>query len=395
MSALLSLSVNVRAAKRVREGYPWVFGSDLHGSEGLASLAPGQLVHFAAPDSSIIATGYAHPKMQLLGRVLAPGRSVIDQAFFAEKFRAANEWRLQSFGGQPYYRLAHAESDGLPGLVIDRFGDTLAVQVNTAGMEALQESWLPALQELFAGHRIVLKNDSTGRTLENLPTQFEVIGAPLPENGRVQIVENDTKFWADLHEGQKTGWFFDQRPHRLWVAQQAKGRSIVDVFCHTGGFGFPAMVHGAAQATFVDASGPALALARDNAVLNGVDAKCNFIEGKAFDVLEQMQPHSFDIVCVDPPAFVKTKKDLAAGLKGYEKLARQAAPIVKPGGLLFYASCSSHPTENDMLQAIFAGVQKARRQAALVYVGTAGPDHPMHPQLPETRYLKAFGFRVL
>ncbi len=390
MTPILRIAVNSRASQRIRKGYPWVFRSDAMVNPDFTT--PGA-TQFTDSAGRVIATGYAHPKNQLMGRILALGERELDHAFFAEKFKTALAWRDLCFD-KPYYRLVHAESDGLPGLVIDRFGDSLVVQVNSAGMDALKDIWLPALHDVTAAHDIILKNDGNTRTLEGLKEEIEIYKGGIPGDGRVELIENDTKFYADVLEGQKTGWFFDQRPHRAWVANIAKNKTLIDVFCHTGGFGITALAKGAKQATFVDASGPAIELTKANAALNDVASKSEFIEGKAFDVLESMRGKQFDIVCVDPPAFIKTKKDMVTGLKGYEKLARLAAPLVKDGGVLFYASCSSHPSEQDILKAVMDGASKASCNTYLVYQGAAGPDHPMHPQLPETRYLKAFAFRV-
>lgn len=390
---MIKLSLNPRAARRVAVGYPWVFRSDILNPRELDGEEPAAVCLFCDEHGKGIATGYANPKTQLAGRVLALGEVALDQALFEGKFARALAWRQHCFAGQDHYRLVHAESDLLPGLVIDRFGETLVVQVNTAGMEILREAWLPALQAVVPVRNIVLKNDGNTRVLEGLGESIEVVQGEIPADGRVELVENGVRFLADLREGQKTGWFFDQRPHRAWLAGLSKDKSVIDVFCHTGGFGITAGMHGASEITFVDASAPAIELTRVNAALNGLEGKSSFVVGKAFEVLESLNTR-YDVVSVDPPAFVKTKKDLASGLKGYEKLARLAAPLVKPGGVLFYASCSSHPTEQDILDAVIGGCAKAKRQASLVYSGMAGMDHPMHPQLPETRYLKALGFRV-
>lgn len=384
-----------RAAQRVAHGYPWVFRSDITASGSLAGIDSGELVYFSDIKGKILATGYAHPQLQLAGRVLAKGKVTIDSLYFKHQFETALKWREGLFGTTQNYRLIHADSDGLPGLVIDRFESTLVVQINSAGMEKLRPIWLPVLQTIHGVDTIILKNDATTRQLEGLESNFEIACGTLPDNGRIIFSENNVKFYADIKEGQKTGWFFDQRPHRLWIAERAKNKTLIDVFSHSGGFGITSAVHGASQVTCVDSSALALNLAKDNASLNNVSNRCQFIEGKAFDVLEEISDKQFDIVCVDPPAFVKTKKDLAAGLKGYEKLAKLACPLVKQGGILFYASCSSHPTEEEMLKAITTGIAKTGRQAFLVYTGTAGADHPIHPMLPETRYLKAFAFRVL
>jgi 23S rRNA (cytosine1962-C5)-methyltransferase len=390
---MIQLILNPRAAQRVAQGYPWVFRSDVTNANVFTAETAGATCQFTDAKGTIIATGYAHPQTQLMGRVLATGNAKLDHDHFVWKFHQALSWRQQCFPGRDYYRLVHAESDGLPGLIIDRFGDTLVVQINTAGMEFLRETWLPALQQVTQVKNIILKNDGNTRELEGLPISIEVVQGNIPEDGRVELIENDVKFFADVKEGQKTGWFYDQRPHRAWLANLCKGKSVIDVFCHTGGFGITAGMNGASDVTFVDSSASAIELTRANAKLNGIEDKSTFIVGKAFDVLEGHGNH-YDVVSVDPPAFVKAKKDLASGLKGYEKLARLAAPLVHKGGVLFYASCSSHPTEKEILEAVTAGCAKANRHASLVYSGTAGPDHPVHPNLPETRYLKALGFRI-
>jgi len=395
MSAILKLVLGHRAAQRVTFGYPWVFRSDVVNAKDLGAFAPGQACVFANEQGRVIASGYAHPNTQLMGRVLATDEIKMNAAFFEQKFAQALQWRETCFD-QPYYRLVHSESDGLGGLVIDRFGDTLVVQINTAGMNALRETWLPALQKIVPVKNIIFKNDGNTRNLEGLEDNFEIVQGSLPDDGRVQLIENGTKFYADIKQGQKTGWFYDQRPHRAWLASLSKDKSVIDIFCHTGGFGITAGVKGGAkEVVCVDSSAAAIQLTIDNARLNDIEDKVTTIEGKAFDVMESLKNRTFDVVSVDPPAFVKVKKDLATGLKGYEKLARLAAPLVAKGGVMFFASCSSHPTEIEILDAVVTGCSKAKRQALLVYNGTAGMDHPVHPQLPETRYLKALGFRII
>lgn len=385
----ITLVLTSRAATRVAAGYPWIFRSDVTNASDLQNTA---VVHFANPGGRILGLGYAHPKNQLMGRVLSRDATAVDEGLFADKFRAAQNWRKLNFA-HDHYRLVHAESDGLPGLVVDRFGDTLVAQANTAGMDMLSPLWISALVNVTGATHLVLKNDGNTRTLEGLAEEIKTVRGSVPESGLVELLENDVRFYADVKQGQKTGWFFDQRPHRAWVAARAHGKRVADIFCHTGGFGITAGANGAAHITFVDTSSSAIALTRKNAELNKIVDKSTFIEGKAFDVLESMTDE-YDIMCVDPPAFVKVKKDMDAGLRGYEKLARLAVPRVADGGILFYASCSSHPTDDMVLNAVLNGAAKAGRAASLVYTGTAGPDHPMHPQLPETRYLKAFAFRI-
>ncbi|MBI3440493.1 MAG: class I SAM-dependent rRNA methyltransferase [Proteobacteria bacterium] len=225
---------------------------------------------------------------------------------------------------------------------------------------------------------------------------MRVVHGTIPSGG-IQIVENGTSFHVDVVEGQKTGWFFDQRENRAWVAQLAQGGSLLDVFCHTGGFGVTAGRAGAANITFVDSSAPALHMVEKNALLNGIEKKCQVIAGKAFEALENLVSarKKYDVVVLDPPAFIKSRKDTGAGLRGYMKLARLAAPLVQKGGVLFFASCSSHAGVNELSDSVTEGLAKSGRPFQLVKISGAAPDHPVHPLLPETAYLKGLTFRFV
>ena len=391
------IMLNPAAARRVAEGFPWVYKSDTAREQGTLVFDAGAEILFTDIQGREVGKGYANPACTLMGRVLTGAMDTsFDSAFFEKRFSDALTLR-QKFYDQPYYRLVHAESDRLPGLIIDRYGDVLVCQVNTAGMERLSEIFLPALDRVIAPKAIVLRNDTPARGQEGLASEVRLWKGSLPENGMVELLENGARFNADVMEGQKTGWFFDQRENRKWAATLAKGGSLLDVFCHTGGFGITAATMGATQVSFMDSSESALELARDNARRNGKEGICDFIHGKAFSKLEPLaaEGRRFDVVCVDPPAFIKSKRDFDSGLKGYEKLARIAAPLVKKGGFFFYASCSHHADHDTLSKAIVSGIGKAGCQAQLIRFSAAPPDHPVHPQLPETRYLKAFTFRIL
>ncbi len=387
--------LNKRATMRVVQGYPWIFRSDIENVKNHDDITPGSWVHFVDPKDQVLATGYLNPRCQLMGRVLIDGRHALDTGFFTQAFETARVWRENNLGQSRYCRLVHAESDGLPGLIVDRFGDVIVCQTNTAGMELLKPEWLPALIEVFKPATIIFKDDSSSRKTEGLAENWSVAHGSLPDKP-ITITENGTQFSVDVKNGQKTGWFYDQRPHRQWIAEKAQGKTMLDVFCHTGGFGVTAAKHGAASVTFVDSSAPAMQLVKQNMSLNDLKTPCVYEIGKAFDVMDKLkqQESQFDIVCIDPPAFVKSKNDLSAGLNGYMKLARQAALLTKPNGLLFFASCSSHPTLYELQNAVQQGFQQAKRAGSLAYYGTAGLDHPQHPLVPETGYLKALAFRI-
>lgn len=389
-----SVRIDERSVRRLKAGYPWVFRSEVINARESAALPPGQAVDFVRDKGDFVARGFFNAKPQLVGRVMTQSsKQKIDADFIHRLLRNALTLR-ETLYKQPFYRLVHAESDGLPGLIIDRYGDTLVCQVNTAGIEALFPDLEAALKELIKPAVIILKNDTSAREQEGLELYTKAIHGK-PQS--VKITENDTVFEVDVMEGQKTGWFFDQRENRAWVALLSQGRSMIDVFCHTGGFGVTAARHGAKNVTCVDSSVPALEMVRKNAAHNGVAEKVEAIEGKAFDVMEKMasQKMLYDVVAVDPPAFIKSRKDMSAGLKGYEKLAKLAAPLVAPKGYLFFASCSHHAAVSELNDYVSEGIAKSGRPFQLVRTAGAAPDHPVQPLLPETGYLKALTYRFL
>lgn len=396
MTNLPALRIDERSVRRLKLGYPWVFRSEIINAKEAQVLPAGELVDFVRDKGDFVARGFFNPKPQLVGRVLTlRPEQKIEKTFIFHQVESALRFREKLYK-QPFYRLIHAESDGLPGLIVDRYGDVIVAQVNTAGMDILWPHIESALKTFVKPKAIVLKNDTSAREMEGLEQGIRVVHGALPEKG-LQIIENETPFHVDVMEGQKTGWFFDQRDNRAWVAELAKEGSLLDVFCHTGGFGVTAGKAGAESVTFVDSSAPALEMAEKNAVLNGIQKKCQTIEGKAFDVMERLAHlgKPFDVVAVDPPAFIKSRKDMASGLKGYQKLARLAAPLVQKGGFLFFASCSHHAGVNELADAVTEGLAKSGRPFQLVKTAGAAPDHPVHPLLPETGYLKALTFRFL
>lgn len=396
MTALPSIRINEHSVRRVRLGYPWIFRSECVSANEVDAVAPGSIVNFTREKGEFVARGYFNPKPQLVGRVLTLKQEEnIERFFIYHLVENAIVYRDKLYG-QPFYRLIHSESDGLPGLIVDRYGDVVVCQINTAGIEALFPHIESALKSLLRPKAIVLRNDTAARELEGLEVKPAEVRGELP-TPLIEMHDGAAKFYVDVINGQKTGWFFDQRENRRWVSQLTRDGSLLDVFCHTGGFGIIAALGGAQGVTFLDSSSDALMMVDKNAELNGVAQKCQVIEGQAFEMLDKL-PHmgrKYDVVALDPPPFIKSKKDLHAGMKGYQKLVLKAAPLVERSGFLFLASCSHHAETRHLLEIVSGGLAKTGRPFQLIKISGASPDHPVHPMLPETGYLKALTFRFL
>ncbi len=312
---------------------------------------------------------------------------LVDEAFILKRLQVALQFRDRLYPN-PFYRWIHAEADCMPGLIIDRYGAHVVVQVNTAGMELLTPLIIKAIESLVSPSSILLQNMHSIRILEKLDLYQRFAMGNCDE--MIQGIENDTLFLADINQGQKTGWFYDQRDNRALITQLAIGKTVLDCFCFTGSFAIQAAKKGAQQVVGIDRSKEALALADKSATLNGVQEICTFIEGEAFEELSKLQGKNFDIVLLDPPAFVKSRKDLQAGLKGYSKLVRLAAPLVHKHGILSFTCCSHHVSDEDLLSSIQKGLQQSGRTGKVIKQLSAGMDHPLHLYLPESKYLKGF-----
>ena len=390
-------SVLLRAGedRRVRAGHPWAFSNEILMDAETKALPAGSLAVLRAPGGEALGLATFNPHSLIAARVLSTNpEATVDALFLGRRLAQAKALRDRLIG-VPYYRLIHAEADGLPGVIVDRFGDALVVQLNSAGMDRLTPVLLEALEAEFAPKTIVLKNDSPVRALEGL--KREVVVAKGEANTSIELVENGARFVADLAGGQKTGWFYDQRDNRRFMAGLAKGASVLDVYSYSGGFGVLAAKEGAKSVTCVDRSAAALDAARQAAGLNGVDKIVSFEKGEAFDALEALggtAAKTFDVVICDPPAFVKSRKDLKTGAQGYRKLVRLAAPLVARGGFLFVASCS-HLVDPPLLgEQVRRGLRDAERTGRILRSSGAALDHPVHPGLPETAYLKAFTLQL-
>lgn len=373
--------------RRVKAGHPWAFSNEIAMTPAARALPPGSVVRLEGDDGVRHGAWHFNPHSLIAARRLsADPAAACDAAWYRARLAEALALRERLFDA-PHYRLVHAEADGLPGLVVDRYGEVLAVQANTAGMEAATPMIVEALVGLLSPRGIVARNDSAVRGLEGLAEDTRLLHG---DAAGAVVEENGLRFPVDLLGGQKTGWFFDQREHRARVARLAKGATVLDAFCHTGGFGIGCAAAGAAQVTLLDRSEHALATAQQAAATNGVADRVAAIRAEAMEALERMagEGRRFGVVVADPPAFAKTRKDQPAALRAYAKLARLAATLTERGGILFIASCSHHVAPGDFADAVAWGVHRARREARILHMSGAGPDHPLHPMLPESAYLK-------
>ncbi|OLS48857.1 RSP_2647 family RNA methyltransferase [Rhodovulum sulfidophilum] len=381
-------------ARAIRHGFPWVYSDELVMDRRTRALAPGSLAVLEDTERRPLGLAAVNPLSRIVARVIdRDPEAEIDTAWFAARIGQASGLRERLYQ-QPFYRLVHAEADGLPGVVIDRFGDTAVVQPNAAWAELRLEALVEALRQVTGVGTVVKNGSGRVRGLEGLAEETLVLTGAL--EGPVPVPMNGATYMADLTGGQKTGLFYDQRPNHAFAAGLAQGARVLDVFAHVGGFALAALAAGAESALAVDGSEPALALAEAGARASGLDARFATRKGDAFDTLAALDAEGaqFNLVICDPPAFAPSKKALDAGLRAYERVARLAATLVAPGGYLVLCSCS-HAADLAKFRAASArGIGKAGRRGPIVYTGFAGPDHPVLPQLAESGYLKALAFRL-
>jgi len=381
-------------AQHLRFGAPWAFADTLVLDRRARALAPGTLVALEDGERNSLGLAAFNPESRIAARMLSRDPDeVVDQGWFEARFARALALRDTLYDA-PFYRLIHAEADGMPGVVIDRFGDACVIQPNAAWAEVLLEPMVAALQTV-TGVSTVYKNASgRARGLEGLDDVSAVLTGGL--NGPVDVPMNGAVYRADLEGGQKTGLFYDQRPNHAFAARLAKGRQVLDVFSHVGGFALAALAAGATDALAVDGSDPALALAKEGAERSGTADRFATRQGDAFEVMADLATtdQRFGMVVCDPPAFAPAKPALEAGLRAYERIARLAAGLVEPGGFLVLCSCSHAADLAKFRTASLKGIGRAGRSAQIVGTGGAGPDHPVHPYLAESSYLKAVFLRL-
>jgi 23S rRNA (cytosine1962-C5)-methyltransferase len=380
--------------RAIRHGFPWVYADELVLDRRTRALAPGTLAVLEDATRTPLALVTVNPLSKIAARVMDRDPAAeVGPDWIATRLARALALRERLYPS-PFYRLVHAESDGLPGLVIDRFGDTAVVQPNAAWTETHLDLIVAALQAVTGVSTIVRNATGRSRTLEGLDQGIEIIRGTL--DGPVPVPMNGATYLADLTGGQKTGLFYDQRDNHAFAARLAPGGRVLDVFSHVGGFALAALAGGAERALAVDASAPALALAEGGAAASGLSDRFETRRGDAFEALAALAAEGalFDLVICDPPAFAPSKPALDAGLRAYERIARLAAPLVAPGGFLMLCSCSHAADLATFRTACTRGIGRAGRAGQLIFTGFAGPDHPQLPQLAETGYLKALAFRL-
>ncbi|TAK65214.1 class I SAM-dependent rRNA methyltransferase [Methylobacter sp.] len=377
--------------KRLRKGHLWVFSNEVDIKRSpLEQFNAGDLVQVKSDDGKVLGTAYINPQALICARLLSRKPNLKCGAnFFKERLTTALALREKLFD-KPYYRLVFGESDGLPGLVIDRFGPVLSVQITTAGIEQRKKILFAVLHELLSPEAIILKNDNSQRQQEGLSLEPELAYGKLPEP--LIIEENGAQFKIDILEGQKTGWFYDHRSSRAQLAGIAKNQRVLDLFSYTGAWGIPAAMAGAAEVTCVDASESALTLAGENAALNGVQDKMNFVRSDVFEFLKQARVENqlYDIVVLDPPALIKRKKDFKQGYEAYRRLNHLALQVLAKNGILVSASCSHHLSRENLHEILRSSGRHIDRHLVFFADGGQGPDHPIDPAALETEYLKTF-----
>lgn len=378
----------------IRHGFPWVFADELVTDRRTRAIPPGSFALLEDAERRPLGLVTVNPESKIIARVMDPDPQVrIGRDWIAARLQRALALRERLFDA-PFYRLVHAEADGLPGTIIDRFGDAAVIQPNAAWAERMVEEIAAALREVAGVSTVVLNGQGRARGLEGLPERMELLSGEVP--GPVEVPMNGAIYLADLTQGQKTGLFYDQRPNHAFAQRLARGQRVLDVFSHVGGFGLAALAAGAAHATCVDGSAAALDLARGGARAMGAEARLATRQGDAFEQMEALAAEGarFDLVICDPPAFAPSKPALEAGLRAYERVAKLAAPLVAPGGYLGLCSCSHAADLAAFRNASARGIGRGGRRMQLLHTGQAGPDHPTLPQLAETGYLKALFFRL-
>lgn len=377
--------------KRLSKGHLWVFSNEIDTNRSpLEQFSIGDLVYVKNAGGKIIGTAYVHPNMLICARILSRKAITINWKLFFKKHLSTALLLRDKVYEKPYYRLVFGESDGLPGLVIDRFGSVLSVQINTAGIELRKAELCDALVDILAPGAIYFKNDSSQRQLEGLSLLPELAYGELPP--ALIIEENGVKFKIDIVQGQKTGWFYDHRNSRARLARFAKNQRVLDLFSYTGAWGIPAALAGATEVTCVDASESALALAFENAKLNFVEDKMCFVRSDVFEFLKQARTKNqvYDIIVLDPPALIKRKKDFKQGYEAYRRLNQLALQILSKNGILISASCSYHLARENLHEILRSAGQLSGEHLVFFASEGQGFDHPVEPGMPETEYLKTF-----
>jgi 23S rRNA (cytosine1962-C5)-methyltransferase len=393
-SALPELRLKHREDRRISAGHLWIFSNEVDTDRTpLTALAAGSICRVIGDKDHFLGYAYVNPHALICARILGrnptypPGKPLI-----VHRLQVALALRERLYA-EPFYRLAYGESDGLPGLVLDRYGDVVVGQIGTVGMEAMKPDILAAIEQVIAPKSVIWKNDSATRELEGLPSYVETAAGESLE--RTWIVENGVRFEVPIGTGQKTGWFYDQAANRHALLKYVAGKRVLDVFSYLGAWGLAAAKAGASEVVCVDSSAAALEILGRTAADNGLAVRT--LRDDAFDALAALREtgEKFDVVVIDPPAFIKRRKDSPKGQAAYRKLNQLAMQLLPRDGILVSCSCSHHLAQDDLIATVQQAARHLGRFAQVIEVGGHAPDHPIHPAIPETRYLKSLFCRVV
>lgn len=394
MTDVLKLAKN--QDRRLRAGHLWVYSNEVDTAKTpLKAFTPGQPVAVENAQGKWMGWGYVNPNSLICARLVCRDkRFELDQSLLVHRVKIALGLRKALFD-KPFYRLIFGEGDALPGVVVDRFGDHLSVQITTAGMESMKEELIAALDKVIKPKSITLRCDSPARLQEGLDQYIEVAKGTVPD--MVMLEEGESRFEVSLSEGQKTGWFYDQASNRTRMQSYVKDKRVLDVCSYVGGWGIRAAAGGASEVACVDISAKALDQVEHNAKINGFEDKVATVQGDAIASLKALKAggERYDVIVLDPPAFVKRKKDLKEGSIAYKRLNEAAMGLLSKDGILISASCSFHMDRDNLLRTVQQAARHSDRNIQLLEQGQQGPDHPIHPAIVETAYLKAFYLRVL
>ncbi len=390
-----ALVLNKNQDRRLRNGHCWIYSNEVNTKlSPLKEFQPGEQIAVLDYREKFLGFGYINPHSLICARLVSRHQNhPLSESLIIHRLKVALGLRDALYPA-PYYRALFGESDGLPGLIIDRYGDYIAIQITTAGMESHRSAVIAAIEKVLKPKGILLRNDSPVRTLEGLERYIEVGAGEIPDE--VELIEGESRFRVSLSEGQKTGWFYDQASNRSRLLPYIRGKRVLDLFSYVGGWGIRCANGGASAVTCVDASERALASVSANAELNKVSDRVDTLQGDAFEIVKTLREagERFDVVLVDPPAFIKRRKDQKEGEIAYRRINQAAMQLLTKDGLLVSSSCSHHMSSGGLLRLINQGARHIDRSLQLLETGAQGPDHPIHPAIEETAYLKTFFLRV-
>lgn len=382
-----------KSKDNIRALHPWVYKSDIEKIEG--EPAPGDVVCVRSPKKNIIGYGYINRASEITVRLLSRDELHLDRGFFMERIRSAHAYREQSIAGTNAYRVVHSEGDFLPGLIIDKYADTVVVQFLTLGMDMRRDLIIEATAEVLMPSRIYERDDVNVRKYESLEQKKGwLVGGG---ETQVQIEENGVRYLVDFEKGHKTGFYLDQRDNRRLITGYVKGKNVLDCFSYTGSFAVAAAVAGARSVIGIDASEDAVTLAARNAALNNCSGKCRFQAGNVFDELKKYdaERRRYDVIFLDPPSFTKNKASVDEAYRGYKEINLRALRMLNDGGILLTSTCSHHVTDEMFKEMLKDAAADARRTVRVVARGAQSKDHPVILSIPETEYLKAYLLEVI